>query len=172
MAAGIFLANVPHRNAVNAALEREKLTVPEAVWSYDETYLDKVIKAISPKPPDGGKSLLERYVRPTLIWNDIIFDVAFALFTALVAIGVAPYLPWKPWSGCLMLFFAAMGLLYGVADVAEDWKLKTILDSGAPADADDANVAKWLTRAKLATIGLSVIGAAMFGLLQLVAKLR
>ncbi len=80
------------------------------------------------------------------------------------------YLRWKPWSGYLMLFFAAMGLLYGIADVAEDWKLKAILDPAAPVDADDANVAKWLTRAKLVTITLSGIGVATFELLQLVAK--
>jgi len=172
VAAGVFLASTAHRNPINAALEREKLTVPEAQFSYDETYLDKVIKVLSPKPPDGGKSLLERYARPTLIWNDIIFAVTLALFIALIAIGIAPYLGWKPWSGYLMLFFAAMGLIYGIADLAEDWKLKTILDSGAPVDADDATVANWLTRAKLVTVGLSVIGALIFGLLQLVAKLR
>ena len=170
VASGVFLANTTHRNAVNAALESRRLTVPEAVWSYDKVYLDAFITATSSKPPEGGKSLLERYVRPTLIWNDVVFAVALALFTALVAVGIAPYLRWKPWSGYLMLFFAAMGLLYGIADVAEDWKLKAILDPAAPVDADDANVAKWLTRAKLVTITLSGIGVATFELLQLVAK--
>ncbi len=170
VASGVFLANTTHRNAVNAALESRRLTVPEAVWSYDKVYLDAFITATSSKPPEGGKSLLERYVRPTLIWNDVVFAVALALFTALVAVGIAPYLRWKPWSGYLMLFFAAMGLFYGIADVAEDWKLKAILDPAAPVDADDANVAKWLTRAKLVTITLSGIGVATFELLQLVAK--
>jgi hypothetical protein len=171
VASGVFLANTAHRNPVNAALASKGLAVPEAVWSYDKVYLDAVIKAMSPKPTEGGKSLLERYVRPTLIWNDVVFAVALALFTALVAVGIAPYLRWKPWSGYLMLFFAAMGLLYGIADLAEDWKLKTILDPAAPVNADDANVAKWLTRAKLVSITLSGIGAATFELLQLVAKL-
>ena len=170
VASGVFLANTTHRNAVNAALESRRLTVPEAVWSYDKVYLDAFITATSSKPPEGGNSLLERYVRPTLIWNDVVFAVALALFTALVAVGIAPYLRWKPWSGYLMLFFAAMGLFYGIADVAEDWKLKAILDPAAPVDADDANVAKWLTRAKLVTITLSGIGVATFELLQLVAK--
>ena len=170
VASGVFLANTTYRNAVNAALESRRLTVPEAVWSYDKVYLDAFITATSSKPPEGGKSLLERYVRPTLIWNDVVFAVALALFTALVAVGIAPYLRWKPWSGYLMLFFAAMGLFYGIADVAEDWKLKAILDPAAPVDADDANVAKWLTRAKLVTITLSGIGVATFELLQLVAK--
>jgi hypothetical protein len=64
-----------------------------------------------------------------------------------------------------------MGVLYGIADVAEDWKLATILDKGPSVDPADAATANLLTRIKIATNILSGIGVAMFLLLQVAAIL-
>jgi len=69
-----------------------------------------------------------------------------------------------------MLIMACSGLMYGMADIAEDWKLVTILEKGAPVDPASATEANTLTRIKLVTIAFSVIGGVMFLLLTLVSN--
>ena len=66
-----------------------------------------------------------------------------------------------------MLVMACSGLVYGVADVAEDWKLLTM---GTPVDPFDASDANTFTRIKLVAISASGIGAAMFLLLTLIQQ--
>jgi hypothetical protein len=70
----------------------------------------------------------------------------------------------------LALLCGCMGILYGVADVAEDVKLTSTLRYRTidPAEAAAANV---LTRIKLVTIVLSIVGALVFATLSAVTRL-
>ncbi len=60
------------------------------------------------------------------------------------------------------MFFAAMGLAYGVADVAEDLWLARILGRTARTERVEGTVACSLTRLKFATIVLSLLGGLLF----------
>jgi hypothetical protein len=55
-----------------------------------------------------------------------------------------------------------MGILYGVADVAEDLKLASILSAHGSIDAGETAAANFLTRIKFVTITLSGVGIAVF----------
>jgi hypothetical protein len=69
-------------------------------------------------------------------------------------------------------FSECMGVLYGFADVAEDIKLRAILDDRrAIVDPAEAAAANALTRVKFAAIALSVVGALMFAVLTVVDRL-
>ncbi len=157
------------REEMAELLRHKALATPERLWCYDKGYLDVFIATASSQLTATGRNALKHYISPTLVWNDVAFAFALAISVALVALGMAPWLPWKPWTDHLMLFFALMGLLYGLADVAEDWKLAAVLDKTGPVDAADANTANLLTRIKLVTICLSGIGGLAFLLLQVVA---
>ncbi len=191
----IFAINTRSRDAVDAALREaanghaaigifelcgpgasnaihdKALVAPERLWCYDEAYLDTFVEVAAKSTTSFGDRALLRYVRPALVWNDVAFAIALSLFSVLALLGIAPFLSRQPWSSYLMLIFASMGVCYGVADVAEDWKLLTILDNGAPVDPTGAASANALTRVKLVTISISIIGGATFLLLSLVAKL-
>jgi len=136
------------------------LAVPERLWCYGKVYLENFIEVAS------ERHVLDFYAKPTLVWRDSAFAVALALFTALVAIGIAPLLPFQPYASGVMLGLACMGLIYGVADVAEDQKLVMIFAKRTPVDADDAASANALTRVKLCALTASVIGAVTFLLLN------
>jgi hypothetical protein len=191
----IFAINARSRDAVDAALRKaanghaaigmfelcgpgaanavhdKAILAPERLWCYDEAYLDTFVDVAAKSTTSFGDSALQRYLRPTLVWNDVAFAIALSLFTVLALLGIAPFLSYLPWSGYLMLIFAAIGVCYGVADVAEDWKLLTILDKGTPVDPTEAAAANALTRIKLVTISFSVIGGVTFLLLDSFAKL-
>ena len=152
-------------------VEKRALVVPERLWCCDSGYLDQFRKIASEHKTELGNTALQRYLRPTLVWNDVAFAVTLAIFTAMAAVGIAPYLPGQPWTGYMMLVLACSGLIYGIADLAEDWKLLAILEKGAPVDPADATEANTLTRIKLVTITLSIIGGAMFLLLTLMSNL-
>jgi hypothetical protein len=156
--------------ANSQAVQKRALAVPERLWCYDRGYLEQ-FSAISSQKTRLGDTVLQRYLRPTLVWNDIAFAAALALFTALTAVGIAPHLPGQPWTGYLMLVMACSGFVYGVADIAEDWKLLTILERGTSVDPADAAEANRFTRIKLVAISFSGIGAAMFLLLTLMSNL-
>jgi hypothetical protein len=194
-AAIIFLINAGNRHSVDEALkmaakgsssigmfdycgassgqtvDKSALVVPERSWCYDGHYLDQFRAIASAHKTEFGNTALQRYLRPTLVWNDVVFAVTLAIFTAMLAAGIAPHLPGQPWTGYVMLVMACSGLIYGIADVAEDWKLLTILEKGAPVDPVDATEANTLTRIKLVTIAVSIIGGAMFLLLTLIGNL-
>ena len=106
---------------------------------------------------------------------DILFAIAFGLFIALFEFGAATViLKQCPVVGCAVLFFCfCKRAVYGVADVAEDLKLKSILKDwhGVAAggtteqirvDGGEAAAANALTRIKIVTISLSIRGGAVF----------
>jgi hypothetical protein len=65
----------------------------------------------------------------------------------------------------IALPLGAMGIVYGVADVAEDVKLARILEHPA-IDRADAASASALTRIKMVALFLSVAGLVIFLILQ------
>ena len=171
IAAVVFVVNdISNRSPIDCALgaartdgskTKEPLDPPERRRKYDARYLEDFIAAAAGQKI-GHQTALQKYISPTLLWMDVAFAVALGLFSALLAVGVAPYLPWQPWSSYVALFCAAMGICYGVIDVIEDIKLAAILEKGVPVGADAARHANWLTQAKFATIGLSIVGVLAF----------
>ncbi len=94
--------------------------------------------------------------------SDVCFAIALAAVTAFVCyeIAVAPL-------RCELLNWAAlplgaMAILYGIADVAEDLKLASILKHPQNIDRADAAAANMLTRIKFTALILSVIGVGIF----------
>jgi hypothetical protein len=117
-----------------------------------------------------GISALHLYVRPTLLWNDVVFAVALSSFTALMWLTVAVSIDGHPFVKTLTLFFAVMGVGYGFADVAEDICLARFLSQSAPLTDRQAMLACRLTQLKLVTIVLSVLGAATFFILSAIER--
>jgi hypothetical protein len=191
-AAAVYLANAPNRTAIDEALgdaagrdrpflrmtalcgadiahllQTHALRPPERLWCYDKSYLESFRKTASAHQTKFGDTILARYLRPTLIWNDIAFAVLLSLFTALAAFGLASHAPW-PWTSYLMLAFGCLAIVYGIVDVLEDWVLARLLDGSSEIDAAAATAANTLTRIKLASLSLSVIGALAFLLFGLI----
>jgi hypothetical protein len=202
-----FLANMPHRAAVDAALKvqsggkpplsffdlssgdadaaktRKTLVVPERLWTYDNRYLDDFARAASSVHVSRYGTALKRYIKQTLRW-DILFAIALGLFAALFDSGVATaLLPYHLYTSCALLLLACMGIVYGAADVAEDFKLASILDDwccihdspgGDSAkeiiDRGEAAAVNFLTRVKIVAIILSGVGVLVFLALSLIAK--
>ena len=106
------------------------LVVPERCWTYERDYMRAFIDAIAEKSVPGkpGESWLSVYAGPILGW-DMAFAAAFACFVVLAWLAAAVALPadrlWG-WAPRVCLFLAAMGAAYGVADIAEDVKLRRI----------------------------------------------
>ena len=168
----IGMFNLARNNAMDM-LERKSLAIPEGLWTYDSFYLERFARAAHAARLPRGGTALESYMGPTMN-ADILFAIAFGLFIALFEFGAATViLKQCPIVGCAVLFFACMGAVYGVADVAEDLKLKSILKDwhGVAAggateqirvDGGEAAAANALTRIKIVTISLSILGGAVF----------
>src|ERR1044072_8259075 len=91
VSAAIYLVNAPHREAVDAALEKKSgggvklgmfalcgrdrtrpltdcdLIPPERLWCYDKHYLDAFIARAASETTSFGDTALQRYLKPTLI---------------------------------------------------------------------------------------------------------
>jgi hypothetical protein len=194
---GLFLANAVKRHRLDAALARAATgpgsagapAVPERQPTYDQATLIAFIeKARSQRI--GGQHALDYYAHTILPW-DMWFAVAFALFIASADLLVAEWLASWPWAARAFLIFACMGLLYGVADLAEDFMLRKIFRhaeelealkksprtaapgptdaakeaaraDSLPADAAQSDAANALTRLKMVTITVSVVGGVVF----------
>jgi hypothetical protein len=164
----IGMFNLARNNAMDM-LEQKSLAIPEGLWTYDSFYLERFARAAHAAHLPRGGTALESYMGPTMN-ADILFAIAFGLFIALFEFGAATvFLKQCPTVGCAVLFFACMGAVYGVADVAEDLKLKSILKDwhGVAAeqirvDGGEAAAANALTRIKIVTISLSILGGAVF----------
>jgi hypothetical protein len=135
--------------------------IPEKCWSYDARDLEAFANAAKTVRIDG-QSALEFYRHNILERSDICLAIALAAVTAFVCyeIAVAPL-------RCELLNWAAlplgaMAILYGIADVAEDMKLASILKHPQNIDRADAAAANMLTRIKMTTLTLSLIGLAIF----------
>jgi hypothetical protein len=167
---GMF--DLAHDDAM-ARSTNKYLAIPERLWTYDNFYLDKFARAAHDTPLPRGGTALDAYIGPTMS-ADIVYAAALGLSVALFAFdAAAALLPKHLIIGNVFLFFAAMGLVYGAADVAEDLKLTSILrdwrDAGGAAapghfhiDGGEAAAANALTRIKFVTVCLSIFGAVVF----------
>jgi hypothetical protein len=174
---GMF--DLAHHDAMKR-LDANHLAIPERLWTYDNFYLEKFAKAARQARLPGGGTALDSYIGMAMIF-DIVFAAALGLSVALFEFDVASLLlPECPLFGGAVMFFACMGAVYGAADVAEDLKLMSILKDWRNANAGDAEArisidggeaaaANALTRIKIVTISLSVLGVVVFLFFSLAA---
>src|ERR1700732_1782691 len=95
------------------------LIPPERVWCYGPEYLTAFRDRASAAKTSFGDTALERYLHPVLMWNDIAFAILMGLFSALADIGIALAVS-KPSMQLTFISLAAVGFVYGIADVLED----------------------------------------------------
>jgi len=136
------------------------MRIPERSWSYDAHDLQAFANAAR-HVRIGQQSALDFYVHNILKRSDICFAIALAAVTAFMCyeIAVAPRCVLFNWAA---LPLGAMAILYGIADVAEDLKLASILKHPQSIDRADAAAANMLTRIKITALILSVIGVAIY----------
>ncbi len=165
---------------VRAKLEQQDLVAPEELWTYDADYVERFAKAAS-RAALPQTTALALYVGPVLHW-DIAFAVALGLFVAIVDLASAALVD-EPLLSGVLIFCGAMGVVYGAADVAEDLKLISILTDwhaqvrtranttieSARIDGGEAAAANALTRIKMITITLSIVGIVIFMVMKAVA---
>jgi hypothetical protein len=187
LAAAVYSLNASHRRAVARALalpqpaarrrdsraadtvrDDAPLVSPERLWRYDEKYLRRFVRAAFSRRTSFGDTALAHFIRPTLLYNDVIFALALGVFTALAALGLAGFIPW-PWAA-VMLVPACLGLVYAAVDFAEDLKLAQLLQSPERIDAASARAANARTQIKLLSLGVSVAAILASGLIELVRR--
>jgi hypothetical protein len=141
----------------------QAVRLPEKQWNYEAQGLRNFVEAVG-----GAKSeAMTRYIRVLRV-SDIAFAVALAGTTAYLWYWIAtlappPELQWAyPYLTWLAAPLGAMGVIYGISDIAEDLKLAKILNDGDRIDAAEAAAANMLTRIKMASLGASLIGIALF----------
>jgi hypothetical protein len=161
-----FVANQVYRGAIDAALAAAQggsIDVPERVKPYyDAAYLNKFISIADVQRTTLGKSALELYIRPTLLWIDIGFAVFYAAFLAFFWFGVSTLLAGHPVLEPVSKFFLTMSVVYGIADVAEDFWLVRLFLRGAKITKPEGALACLLTQTKLLAISLTLVGGLLF----------
>ena len=172
-AASCFKANQRYRGAIDVSLGGA-MNVPERVWPfYDAAYLNDFIAVAAAKRTSLGKSVLELYIRPTLLWIDVGFAIFCAAFAALFWIAVLAVAPDQPLVGRFLLFFIIMSVGYGISDVAEDLWLVRLFSKEGSVTAAEGFIASLFTQVKLVTISLSIVGGLLFTLCsKIFAKTR
>lgn len=161
VAAGSFRANQRHRGAITTALAGE-MKVPEEMPFYGAAYLNKFISVAEQRPSILRKSVLDLYIRPTLLWIDIRFAIFCAAFVALFWLGLLSALPIFRCLECALQFSILMAVLYGFSDVAEDLWLARLFLRRTNVTKFEGAIACALTDMKFITICLSVLGGLLF----------
>ena len=171
VAVSAFLRNVAPRNRIDQSLV-DGLVIPErsVLEGYDSDDRKKLAKHLKAHRLDDQRTLLDLYIRPVLIWNDIIFAVALATFSASLWLWITVCLGLSGWPHGLLLAFAASAVLYGVFDLAEDITLVRLLGDPDAISEWQGQVASLLTRLKALTNGVSLTCAIVFGILLLMTK--
>lgn len=194
---GLFTHWTPRRRGDSAPAPGSAaalaLAAPERRWTYDRDYMIAFVAALehgSSLPTQPGL----RYYAGPILRLDIWFAAFFAAFIACTGFVAAGRLGQCPFLARAAVLAACLGLVYGVADIAEDVKLRSILlhaeqVAGAPkppagpkskaeaaarlevADAAEVDAANALTRLKLIMLAASGIGLAGFALLWLADRL-
>jgi hypothetical protein len=163
-AATIFVWNANRRAAMNAVAK--DLKIPERLWTYDAADIEDFAKAAQLHQVER-RGLLEFYVNAILRQSDVAYAVALSALTAFIWFEIAyspsvwTWLTWLAWPA------AAMAIIYGVADITEDVKLAAILARPTIIDPAEAIAVNMLTRVKMMTLGLSLVGLVIFGLTQI-----
>lgn len=162
-----YRINVPNRQAINAVAAEQGLLTPERMWpSYDANYLNAFIAKVRSRQTADGKNSLERYTHPTLLWIDVGFAVFCGAFAALFWLTFLEVLPDYRFVKSALLFLIAMSVMYGVIDVGEDLWLARLFSRDAQVSKFDGFIACALTETKIVTISLSVVGGALFKVLD------
>jgi hypothetical protein len=168
------------RGNVQCAIHDRRPVAPERLWSYDENCLERFAQLALHARVRDAPSALHLYWRTVLRRFDLAFGIGLGTFIFLANFAMADaLLSTHPLWARAVWIAACMGVLYGVADIAEDLKLASILERAAvpgservglidPAEAAAANV---LTRIKLVTIVLSGLGALVFAALSIAAAI-
>jgi hypothetical protein len=146
-------------------LDNCTLLPPERLLCYDANYLAVFAETASKQMTAFGDTALERYLRPTLLWNDVVFATLLGILTCLLLAAVPSFCP-GPWVGCAALLAMVMALTYTIVDIAEDWRLTQLLRPGLIPDARAVRFTLYLTRIKMVSLALSVLGGVIFALLN------
>lgn len=169
-----FVANQKYRSAIDSSLASvdrvPPFKVPERLRSYDADYLNAFKAAAMTQGTRFGRTVLELYIKPTLLWIDVCFAISMASFVALFWSGVHAWFPQSRLIGDVSEFCLAMAIAYGIADVAEDVWLARLLSQAGPVSKGGAAVACRLTQLKFVTISLSVVGGFLFVLLSAIFR--
>jgi hypothetical protein len=182
LAAAAFIWNGSRRIAWNR--EWKDRNIPEGMMVYGadelQTFVDAARSVTINRQP-----ALAFYAEKILRGCDIAYAVALAAVTAYAWFRLALACSASAadsWIASTLVwfapFFGAMAIAYAVADIAEDLKLASILWPKATKDNPDrypdvidradAAAANMLTRIKMMSLGLSLIGYGLFKLLRLV----
>jgi hypothetical protein len=165
VAAAIAVAwNVYNRASWDAAWARSRVARPkhpEERWSYDANDLEAFAREAQ-RIHVRRRLALQFYVGAILRGSDTFFAIALAMLTAIgwYVVAVSP-MPWT-WLNWLALPAGAMAILYGVADIAEDLKLGSLLSNPDKIDPAEAFAANMLTRVKIVTLWLSLLGVLIY----------
>lgn len=155
-----FMRNDPYRDGINGALG--ELQIPERMlWGYTVDDLQKIVARLKSSPATDGQTQLDIYVRPVLYWNDIVFAIALAVFSASLWLWILEVAQPAGLLRYLIVFFMVSAVLYGVSDVAEDVLLARLFVQPKIA-VGEAWMACQLTRIKIATNAASVTSGAVF----------
>lgn len=147
------------------------LRTPEQMFGYRADDLETFMAALDKAPLGDGRTVLDLYVSPMLLYRDVLFAMALGAFAVLLDLWLSPYAARiGNWLGSLVLMAAAAGGLYAVADVCEDLALARILSS-RKANPSATAVSSSLTRAKLVLITFSGSGALLLGAASAVVAL-
>jgi hypothetical protein len=161
-AAWCFKANQPYRRAIDQTLG-VGLTIPERVYPvYGAAYLNEFILAAAARPTVFGKSALDVYIHPTLLWIDVGFAFFCAGFSAFFWWGLLSLFYGHHRLELVLQFFLVMSVLYGVADVAEDLWLAKLLTNKRRVTSLEGWIACLLTQTKLLSSVLSILAALLF----------
>jgi hypothetical protein len=156
-----FKANQRYRGAVNSSL-RNELDIPESRFWYDSDYLNKFIALAGTRSTPFGKTALQLYVAPCLLWLDVGFAVGCAPFAALFWVGFLLLFPDNQTLFGIFMFFIWMAVAYGVVDVLEDLLLARLLTRGSEVGRREGRLASAVTKIKMVTITLSLVGGVAF----------
>jgi hypothetical protein len=131
------------------------IDIPERRWTYDAQDLEDFARAAE------GAHMLRFYV--SILRGP---DLGFAVATAAIAAYIWGRLALTEMD-CAFVNWAAlplgaMAVLYGIADVAENLKLSSILKHPEAIDQAEAAATNTLTRIKRVTIILSIFGTIVF----------
>jgi hypothetical protein len=134
----------------------QRTLIPERCWTYDARDLEVFANAAD------HAGMLRFYVNTILRGSDVCFAIALAAVTAFIWYWIAVTPMEYRIVNWAALPLGAMAILYGIADVAEDIKLASILNHRQSIDRADAAATNMLTRIKMVTLTLSVIGVLIF----------
>lgn len=170
----VFSRNVEHRRIVSDTLSSASLKLPERmIEGYDAGYLKQVATVLDARRVGGGTAL-DLYRRPVLLWNDVIFAIALAVFSSSLWIWILiQFQPWlESWAVAryLIMAAAASAVLYAVFDTAEDIMVERLLGQHQTMTDGGAANASRLTWIKIVTNGGSVTGALVFLILSALTK--